>query len=145
DQAAAYADKARHNQAGVAEAKKRAKAMTDAIEDQLIESDYQALCREVIESGCRIGTGILKGPMTSNRLHSEWRADKVRGEEVWQLAQIPDPMPAFAVVDPWHFFPDMSAKDIKNAEFTFERSLPTRKDLIQFALKLGFNKNAVRR
>jgi hypothetical protein len=39
----------------------------------------------------------------------------------------------------------MSAGKIKEAEFSFERSLPTKKDLRRCALKLGFNKAAVRR
>jgi hypothetical protein len=47
--------------------------MEQSIEDQLVESRYIIQCRDVIEDGCRIGTGILKGPLTSQKLRSEWR------------------------------------------------------------------------
>ncbi len=147
--ASAYADKARANDADAAEARKRSDMMLKAIDDQLTESDYQAQCRDVIEDGCRLGTGILKGPLTSNRTRSEWReeapADQPEAKPMWGLAQIADPMPKFERIDPWHFFPDMAAQTIGDAEFTFQRHLPTKKDLRRLALKLGFNKNAVRR
>lgn len=141
EQAGAFAQVARQSDEEIAEAKRRADRMQEAIADQLVECDYSAHCRDVIEDGCRLGTGILKGPLTSNRLRAEWRA---RGD-YWDLVQVPDPQPEFVRVDPWHFFPDMSARSILEAEFSFERSLPTRKDLRRFALKLGFSRDAVRR
>ncbi len=143
EQADSYAQAAKQTESEVAEAKRRAERMQEAIEDQLVESRYPVQCRDVIEDGCRLGTGILKGPLTSNRLRAEWRQGD--GEGGWQLAQIPDPQPEFVRVDPWHFFPDMSARTIAEAEFSFERSLPTKKDLKRHARKLGFNKAAVRR
>lgn len=148
EQAQAFAQAAQQSQAQIAEAKKRAKAMQEAIDDQLIESRYQAHCRDVIEDGCRLGTGILKGPLTSNRTRREWQPGQLpTGQDTagWTMGEVADPMPEFVRVDPWHFFPDMSAKGIAEAEFTLERSLPTKKDLRTFALKLGFNKDAVRR
>lgn len=145
-QASSYAQAARQTEADMAEAKKRAKAMRDAIDDQLIESNYVTHCRDVIEDACRLGTGILKGPLTANRTRREWRSGQLpTGQDQWQLAEVPDPQPEFVRVDPWHFFPDMSARTILETEFTFERSLPTKKDLRKNALKLGFNKDAVRR
>jgi hypothetical protein len=141
DMARSFARDAHLNQAQMDEVQKRCTAMEKAIEDQLLESKYGSQCRLVIEDGCRLGTGILKGPLTSNRLRQEWRADK----DVWQLATIPDPFPEARRVDPWHFFPDMSASNIDEAEFTFERHLPNRRDLRKMALKLGFDRDAVGR
>lgn len=141
EQANAFAQQGKQTEEEIAEARARADKMELVIEDQLVESNYQAECRVVIGDGCRIGTGILKGPLTSNRLRSEWR----QGPGGWALAQIPDPMPEYVRVDPWHFFPDMSASKIGKAEFTFERSLPSKKDLRKYARKFGFNKDAVRR
>jgi hypothetical protein len=143
DMANAYAQQARSTQAEADEAKKRCKAMEDAIADQLVECDYVAQARDVIEDGCRLGTGIMKGPLTSQRLRAEWRKDEAIGD--WTYSTIPDPMPEYRRVDPWHFFPDMSARVIGEAEFTYERSLPTKKDLRRAALRLGFHKPAVRR
>jgi hypothetical protein len=136
-----FAAAARQSQSEIEEAQKRCARMKDVIDDQLVESDYVAQCRMVIEDGCRLGTGILKGPLTANRLRAEWRPEN----DNWVLAQNPDPTPEFRRIDPWHFFPDMSATRIAEAEFSFERHLPTRKDLRNLARKLGFNKAAVRR
>lgn len=141
-QADAFAQAVRQTEGEIEEAKKRAARMQEAIDDQLTESDYAAQCRDVLEDGCRLGTGVLKGPLTSNRVRNEWRKE---GNAPFQLAQISDPQPEFKRVDPWHFFPDMSARTIAEAEYTYERSLPTKRDLRRYAAKLGFNKEAVRR
>jgi hypothetical protein len=140
-QADAFAKTAVDSEAEIAESKKRASSMEQVIEDQLIESDYATRCRDIIADGCRLGTGILKGPVTSSRLRQQWRPDKLS----WLLEQLPDPIPEGIRVDPWHFFPDMSANVISEAEFTFERSLPSKKDLRRFAVKFGFNRAAVKR
>jgi hypothetical protein len=125
EQANSYAQVHALSEEQMAEAKERCKAMEHAIDDQLIESRYVIQCREVIEDGCRLGTGILKGsadqPEACARVAQEplghWAADDA-----------PDPMPKRKRVDPWHFFPDMSARTIEEAEFTYERHLPTKKD-----------------
>lgn len=139
--AESFADAARKTQAEVEEANNRCKRMEKAIEDQLVESDYVGQCRIVIEDGCKLGTGILKGPMTSQRLRAQWREE----DGDWQLKSSPDPLPEFRRVDPWHYFPDMSAQRPGEGEFDFERHLPTRRDLKRLAKKLNFNKEAVGR
>lgn len=144
EQADAFAQAAQQTEAEVAEAKARCDNMEKAIEDQLVECLYHAQCRDVIEDGCKIGTGILKGPLTSQKLRREWRQDDALGGS-FQLREIPDPMPEFKRVDPWHFFPDMSASSMADCEFTFERHLVTKKDLRKLAMKLGFSRAAVRR
>lgn len=144
EQANAFTQKVRQTKREMEEAKKRCKGMETAIEDQLVEARYAAQCRDVIEDACKIGTGILKGPLTSQKLRREWRADKALGGH-WSLATLPDPMPDFRRVDPWHFFPDPAARCLADAEYTFERHLPSAKDLRRMALKFGFSRAAVAR
>lgn len=147
-QANAFAQAAKQTSAEIEAAKEACEAMQEAIDDQLVQSQWIAQSRDAIEDGCRLGTGILKGPLTSNRLRQEWRksdAAEPTGLTPWMLEELPDPQPEAIRVDPWHFFPDMSARRIEEAEFTFERSLPTKRDLRRYSKKLGFNKNAVRR
>lgn len=147
-QANAFAQAAKQTAAEIEAAKEACDAMQEAIDDQLVQSQWIAQSRDAIEDGCRLGTGILKGPLTSNRLRQEWRksdAAETTGRTPWMLEELPDPQPEAIRVDPWHFFPDMSARRIEEAEFTFERSLPTKRDLRKYSKKLGFNKNAVRR
>lgn len=136
-----FATAARRRRGEITEAKKRCMMMETVIDDQLVESDFVTQARDVIEDGCKLGTGILKGPLTSQRLRAQWKEQ----DGVWQLANDPNPLPEYRRVDPWHFFPDMSAIRISEAEFTFERHLPTRKDLKRLARKFGFNREAVAR
>jgi len=147
EQANAYAQKAKQTNEEMEAAKKASDAMQEAIDDQLVQSRWVAQSRDAIEDACRLGTGIIKGPLTSNRVRKEWRGndDQNTGKRVWEMAELPDPQPEAIRIDPWHFFPDMSARRIEEAEFTFERSLPTKRDLRKYARKLGFNKAAVRR
>lgn len=156
-EAGSFRDQVAQHYAAIEEAKKRAEWMERTIEDQLIESDYITECRDVIEDGVKLGTGILKGPMTVQALQPKWSEVPVQidgmaliGEDgqpkkSWQLQKDPDPRPMFTRVNPWFFYPDMSATAIKGAEFTFELSLPSRKDLKRAAKKLGFNREAVQR
>lgn len=142
EQADAWAQRALQTGAEIEEAKKRCNSMQEEIEDQLLECNYASEARRSIEDGCRIGTGIIKGPLTSQRLRREWRSTTAG---FYELTTLPDPMPEYRWINPWHFFPDMSAATIEEAEFTYERSLPTAKDLRRAALKFNFNKDAVRR
>ena len=147
EQAKAFATSVQQTQGEADAAKAAGEAMQTAIDDQLVQSHWVAQCRDAIEDGCRLGTAILKGPLTSNRLRKEWRAaaSPATGLPIWTLEEMPDPQPEAMRVDPWHFFPDMSARRIEEAEFTFERSLPSKRDLRRYAKKLGFNQAAVRR
>lgn len=143
EQANSYAQLHNLSEQQIEQAKEACKKMEKAIEDQLIESRYVIQARDMIEDGCRLGTGILKGPVTSSKLKREWVRDE--GLPHWTLKTLPDPIPEAKRVDPWHFFPDMSARTIDEAEFTFERHLPTAKDLRRLAKKMGFSRAAVSR
>lgn len=141
-QADAFSQKVRQTKEEIDEAKRRCSSMERAIEDQLVEAKYAAQCRDVIDDGCKLGTGILKGPLTSQRLRREWREEPLGH---WKLTTLPDPMPEFRRIDPWHFFPDPSARTIEDAEYSFERHLVTKKDLRRMALKFGWSRPAVKR
>jgi hypothetical protein len=150
EQAKDFAAQVREHRAAIEEAKRRAEWMERTIEDQLVEADYVGQCRDVIEDGCKLGTGILKGPTTVQALRGSWAEVDGAGpdgqpKKSWAMQQDPDPRPMSRRVNPWFFYPDMSATTIGEAEFTFELSLPSRKDLKRAARKLGFNKEAVGR
>lgn len=125
------------------EAKKRAKAMETEIEDQLVESSYAIHCRDVIRDACKLGTGILKGPVAAeDRSRRAW--EKEEGG-AYELTYVADNRAAAFWVDPWGFFPETGAKTIEESESTFERHLYTKKELRQLAKQPGFDKDAIRR
>ncbi len=71
-EAGEFAAQVRSYYAAIEEAKRRAEWMERTIEDQLVESDYITQCRDVIEDGCKLGTGILKGPTTVQQIRPVW-------------------------------------------------------------------------
>lgn len=215
-------------------AEKSADLMEQEIDTQLKESDYNIRTREVIRDSVKLGTGVMKGPITNNRLRRAWATqaqiaargpapspfasfkgqsanvaaaqtaagvtgaspmpangpvaqpanantpsnaggayDPTQGTAApdmssvagmpapndamaapaspmgtaqapqaqplnldaqapgtgWVLDMQPDPAPEFVRVDPWNYFPDMSARTPEEAEFHFERHLWNNKQL----------------
>lgn len=123
-------------------AKNAAELMQQEMDDQLVECSYPQESRDMIHDACLLGTGILKGPLVNQSTHGQW-TDNGTGE--FTLAYNDQPRPIVRRVDPWSFFPDMSARRIEEAEFTFERYLWTKSQLRKMVKTHGFNADAVRR
>lgn len=122
-------------------ASKRAEAMEREIDDQLTECQYPKRCRDVIADACRLGVGIIKGPLFSSKPKRAWRQVE---ENVFQLEPVQNDKPEFVRVDPWNFFPDPNAQEMENSEYELERHLPNKRQLRKMAKELDFNREAVR-
>lgn len=123
------------------EASRRSEGMRREMRDQLVECDYPAESRMVIRDAVRLGTGILKGPLAGDHSRGQWVSTE-DGNFVYKRES--DPAPIFKWVDPWSYFPDMSAIRPEDREFEFERHLWSAKDLRRLVKERGFNKTAVR-
>ena len=130
-------------EAEIARATKSAEQMQEEMDDQLIESRYPIHSRDCIRQACRIGTGVLKGPMVGERTRGKW-VPQEGAEGQFVLEEREDPRPLVRYVDAWSFFPDMSARTIEEAEFTFERHLWSKQDLRRMVKTHGFDPDAVR-
>lgn len=128
----------------IAKALKAAKLMRDEMDDQLIETKYPAETRDAIHDMCLLGSGILKGPMVNEKARGRW-VEQPNAPGQYILQHQDDVRPLLRRVDPWSFFPDMSARKISECEFFFERYLWTRTDLRTMVRTQGFNPEAVRR
>lgn len=137
------ADRAMAAGQAIAAVNKAGELMREEMDDQLTESQYPQQSRDMIHDACMLGTGILKGPMVNQATRGRWLPAEGTGE--YQLEPGNDPRPKVLRVDPWSFFPDMSARTIEEAEFTFERHLWSRKDLRKMVKSHSFDPNAVRR
>lgn len=124
------------------EAAQAAQEMQTEIEDQLTECRYNIECRDVIHDACKLGTGVIKGPVANENNTRYWGFDTEAGG--FALMERPDPAPGATRVDPWNFFPDMSARTIAESEFTFERHLLNRAEMKKLAKKPGFLKDEIR-
>ena len=119
----------------IKQANKAAKLMELEIDDQLTEAKYNAACRDVIHNSVVLGTGIIKGPMVERRAKKAWIMDDAGN---WGLSTQEENKPTAANVDPWNFFPDMSATRWEDSEFIFERHLLTKKQVRKLANQPGF-------
>jgi len=124
------------------EADRRAELMQTEIEDQLVESRYASICRDVIDDACKLGVGVIKGPLTSSKPRRRW--EKTDDDGVYQLVTDTDPRPMFRRVNPWHFFPDPDATEIGEGESTFERHLLSKSAMRRWAKTLGWNADTVK-
>lgn len=138
--ARALREQERDQQKEIEWARKRRDAMAREIDDQLTEAKYAARCRDVIEDACKVGVGILKGPIVNDKGRAMWVGE---GAD-YKLEGSGKVRPGVRRVSYWHFFPDMSAESMEECEDTFERHLPNRKMLRRMAKDIGFDATAVR-
>ena len=124
----------------MAEARKRADLMRTEMDDQLSEARWPSTCRDAIHDACLYGTAILKGPVIRGRVRKRWGKmdDPATGQTVRVLEMMRDMRPWAERVDPWDFFPDMSARRITEAEYVFQRHIMSRKELRDLATQPGF-------
>lgn len=122
------------------EAHRRADLMAEEIEDQLQTCSYPSEARDMIEDACKIGIGVIKGPVLGERMKQRWRA----GEGGHELKTESDTMPAAYRIDPWTFFPDPDCAKPEDGEGVFERHILSKKKLRRLAQRDGMNQDAIR-
>ena len=125
--------------------------MQTEIEDQLREARYNIKCREVIRDGVLLGSGIIKGPVTAAKARRSWQRGTPKeghapqeGADFELTEQAGEAAPDFYRVDPWNYFPDMSARNHEEGEFDYERHLMNKKQLRKLAKKPGFDEKVIR-
>lgn len=148
-EAQGHADSRAQTDAIVEEARERANRMEKALEDQFGEANYPIKARDCIHDMCKLGVGIMKGPVVSHRQRGRWTTQEITLGDQSVSAEFvmggdEDSRPDYVVVDPWNFFPDMTALNVDEAEFTFERHLWNKQELKKQAKLLKLDMDAVR-
>lgn len=123
-------------------AKKNCDMMQREIDDQLKGCNYQAHCRDVIEDGCKIGIGVLFGPIQGQKARRAWRPNK---DGTYELYYREETDPAVQWIDPWSFFPDPSVRRVQDGEGTYLRHMFSKQELKKLAREPHFDKDALRR
>lgn len=126
----------------IRQAEAAAELMQEQIDDQLVESKYQAKARDMIHDAVVLGTGIIKGPVIVGRIKKRWDTDPQSGMSVLTITE--DLTPAVEYVDVWNFYPDMSATRLSDCEFFYERHMWTKKQLREFAKLPGVLQDKLR-
>jgi len=123
----------------IEEAEKRAGRMREHMDDQLTECRYNAEQRKVIVDGCRLGTGILEGPVVGGS-YKKTRSRLPDGQWVTQMAE--ESVPEFECIDPWSFYP-IAAEHITRCEGVFIDKPKTRREMQELKLLPGFDKEMI--
>jgi hypothetical protein len=128
-------------------ARDKAKAMQTEIDDQLIECDFNGEMRKVIHNSARLGTGVIKGPIVTNRTRKAWQPFKdMEGSVIHQLEIVQEMSPASFNVDPRNCFPDPGCGDnIHHGKGIYEREQLTIRQVRELAKQPGYMKDQLRK
>ena len=128
-------------------ANKTAIAMQTEIEDQLVECDYNSELRKVIHDAAVLGTGVIKGPIVTNRTRKAWQpVTDSTGQTIHQIEMVQEISPASFRVDPRNVWPDPGCgENIHNGKGIYEREQITAKQIRDLAKQPGFMKAQLRR
>ena len=123
------------------EAKSRAKNMEILCEDQLQTCGYNAEFRKALFYGSKYGTIIMRGPTKSSHIKRVWQ--QVEGATYEQVdSEDNNNQPTYEAVNPFHFYPESFAREVKHSERNFETFFLTGAKLRRMA-KAGFDKEAL--
>jgi hypothetical protein len=128
-------------------ANKKALAMQIEIEDQLVECNYNGELRKMIHDAAVLGTGVVKGPIVTNRTRKAWQpmTDNM-GQTVHQIEIVQEISPASFRVDPRNVWPDPGCgENIHNGKGIYEREQVTAKQIRDLAKQPGFMKDQLRK
>ena len=128
-------------------ARKKAEAMQTEIDDQLVECDYNGELRKMIHDAAVLGTGVVKGPVVTNRVRKAWQAyTDGYGETVHEVVMVEETAPASFRVDPRNCWPDPGCgENIRSGKGLFERQQLTAKQVRELAKQPGYMKEQLRR
>ena len=129
------------------EAREAARAMQTLIEDQLTEADYLSELRKMIHDAAVLGTGVIKGPIVTNRTRKAWQPyTDGMGQTVHTLTFVEELNPATFRVDPRNIWPDPAAgESIHHGSGIFERTKMTRKQVRALAKQPGYMADQLRK
>lgn len=128
-------------------ARQKSDAMQLEIEDQLVECDYNGELRKVIHNAARLGTGVIKGPIVTNRTRKAWQPYKdMQGNTIHQLDIVTEVTPASFSIDPRNVWPDPGCGDsIHNGKGIYEREQMTSRQVRDLAKQPGYMKEQIRK
>jgi len=129
------------------DARQRAEAMQRVMEDQLTECDYNSEVRRVIHDTAVLGTGVIKGPVVTNRTRKAWQPyTDANGEMVHMLSLVEEQDPASYRIDPRNVWPDPGCGErIHDGKGIYEREQLTSKQVRELAKQPGYLKAQLRK
>lgn len=120
-------------------AKQAAKRMAKVIDDQLVEARYKQTALQVIHSGHLFGTGIMKGPLVERKVRTRF----IQEGNNWIPKSETYVVPFVDFVPVWRWYPDMTATELDQCRYVYERHLMTKQDLVDLSQRKSFHKQRI--
>ena len=116
--------------------------MQKLIHDQLEESEAITILRHVFFEMCLLGTGILKGPFTTEKTQYSYASDQETGALAsMQKSKV---VPSIEAVSCWDFYSDPNATSMNDAEYVIQRHSLNKEQFAALAKKPLFKLEAIR-
>lgn len=115
--------------------------MSDAIEAQLETTKYSMKCRQAMWDRVVLGTGIVKGPLSTGKLVRSYK--QIPGTETWTPEVTVDDSPTLERINPWFFYPDESIEDSACLQDSIEVHPMTALELKKLMQHPGFDEEAI--
>ena len=113
-----------------------AKKMEKKIHDQLDESNANKQLRLAAFELALFGTGIMKGPLATNKEYPNW-------DDEGNYDPIVKTVPSTNYVSVWNFYPDPDAANMDEAEYCLERHKMSRSQMRALKRRPFFRSNAI--
>lgn len=120
----------------VDEAMESAKKAESRVWDWLVEAQWHAEMRQIIEDAAKVGSGILKGPFPVKKKSKAI----VRGPDgTMKLTIVEKTQPDSKRIDYWNFYPDPACgQNIQNGSYTWEKDRITARQLSELKGSLSY-------
>src|SRR5690606_13888316 len=122
-------------------AKSAAMRMQKLIHDQIEESNGARELRAAAFEACLLGTGIIKGPFTMEKVLHKWEYDPKTKQRSYTPKKVKVPRIEYCSV--WDAFPDPEAKNILECEWFVQRHKMSESQLRGLKRRPQFNKRAI--
>ena len=134
-------------QAAIRVAREKALAMQTEIDDQLVECDYNSELRKMIHDAAVLGTGVIKGPIVTNRVRKAWQpVTDAMGQTIHQIEIVEELSPASFRVDPRNCYPDPGCgENVHDGKGMYERQQLTIKQVRDLAKQPGYMADQLRK
>lgn len=118
---------------------KAAEGMSKVIEDQLVESGYKSVAKQVVHSGNLYGTGVLKAPLVEKKVRTKY----VNRGGRWVIESEEYIVPFVDFVPLWRFYPDMASTTLDDCRYVYERHMMSKQAMLKLATRKSFRKQAI--
>lgn len=125
----------------MAEAQKRAETMKKEMDDQIKALQFRKVIKQVIHSGNLYGTGVMKGPLITQREVRHYARDPLTNTWKPQRVQVVEPYVEFVPV--WEWYPDTAATELEDCDGVFQRHIKTRSGMRELARRPDFDAEVI--